>query len=80
MNVLGYILCGIVAVFGIAAFMFACEQNKQWRKTEKKIEAEEEKINEITTEANNTKADARTGDPERDLHYMADKLHEFAQK
>lgn len=80
MQILGYILCGIVAVFGIAAFAFACEQSRQWRKTEKKIEAEENKINEITTEANNTKADARTGDHERDFNYMADKLHELSKK
>ena len=80
MNVLGYILCGIVAVFGIAAFAFACEQSRQWRKTEKKIEAEEEKTNEIIAEASNTKAGARTGVPEHDIKYMGDKLHEFAQK
>ena len=80
MQILGYILCGIMAVFGIAAFAYACEQSRQRRKTEKKNVAEVEKINEITTEANKTKADARTGDHERDFNYMADKLHEFANK
>ena len=80
MQILGYIMCGIVAVFGIAAFAFACEQSRQWRKTEKKIEAEESKANEIITDAENKKADARTGDHERDINFMADVLHDYANK
>lgn len=32
----------------------------------------------ITAEANQTKADARTGDHSSDLNFMSDKLHEYA--
>lgn len=80
MQVLGISFCIIVAIFGLAAFIFACEQSRQWRKTEKKIEAEESKVNEIITDAENKKADARTGDHERDLNFMADVLHDYANK
>ena len=80
MQILVYILCGIVAVFGIAAFLFVCEQQRQWRKAEKQIKAEEKKANEIITDAENKKADARTGDHERDINYMADVLHDYANK
>lgn len=80
MQVIGVILAAIMGVFGIGAFLYAVKQNKEWRKLENRIYAEEQKINETITEANNTKADARTGDPERDINYMADRLHEFAKK
>ena len=80
MQILVYILCAIVAVFGIAAFLFVCEQQRQWRKAEKQIKAEEKKANEIITDAENKKADARTGDHERDFNFMADVLHDYANK
>lgn len=80
MQILVYIICGLVVAFAITAFVVACEQSAEVRRKEKEIKAEEERINEITTEANNTKANARTGDHERDFNYMADKLHEFAKK
>lgn len=80
MQVLGISFCIIVAIFGLAAFIFACEQSRDLRKIEKEIEEEERKKNEITAEANKTKADARTGDHERDFNYMADKLHELSKK
>ena len=80
MQILGYILCGIVAVFGIAAFAFACEQSAEFHRKEKEIKAEEKKVNEIITDAENKKADARTGDHERDLNFMADVLHDYANK
>lgn len=80
MQVLGISFCIIVAIFGLAAFIFACEQSRDLRKIEKEIEEEERKKNEITAEANKTKADARTGDHERDFNYMADKLHDLSKK
>lgn len=80
MQVLGIAFSIIVAIFGIAAFIFACEQSKELRKVEKEIEAEERKKNEIITDAENKKADARTGDHERDLNFMADVLHDYANK
>ena len=80
MQILVYIICGAVVAFAITAFVVACEQSRQWRKTEKKIEAEESKANEIITDAENKKADARTGDHERDLNFMADVLHDYANK
>ena len=80
MQVLGISFCIIVAIFGLAAFIFACEQSRDLRKIEKEIEEEERKKNEITAEANKTKADARTGDHKRDFNYMADKLHDLSKK
>lgn len=80
MQILGISFCIIVAIFGLAAFIFACEQSRDLRKIEKEIEEEERKKNEITAEANKTKAHARTGDHERDFNYMADKLHDLSKK
>ena len=80
MQILVYIICGAVVAFAITAFVVACEQSAEFHRKEKEIKAEEEKTNEIIADANNTKADARTGDHERDFNYMADKLHEFAKK
>ena len=80
MVVIGYVLCVIIGLFGIAAFLFACEQQREWRKAEKQIEAEEKKVNETLTEASNTKSEARTGDHKRDIDFMADVLHDYATK
>jgi hypothetical protein len=80
MSIVGYIVCVIIGLFGLGAFLFACEQNREWRKAEKQIKAEEKKANEIITDAENKKADARTGDHERDINFMADVLHDYANK
>lgn len=80
MQILCVILAVLMAVFGIAAFIYAYKVRKEWRETEKLIAAEEKKVNETITEANQTKADARSGDHNRDINYMADRLHQFSKK
>lgn len=80
MQILVYIICGAVVAFAITAFVVACEQSAEVRRKEKEIKAEEKKANEIITDAENKKADARTGDHERDLNFMADVLHDYANK
>lgn len=80
MQILVYIICGAVVAFAITAFVLVCEQSAEMRRQEKEIKAEEKKANEIITDAENKKADARTGDHERDLNFMADVLHDYANK
>ena len=87
MSIAGYIITGlvvaIVAIFGVGATYLNYERRKYERKiTEQaKESAENEKRKaDIITEANKTKADARTGDHSADIKYMADKLHDYAHK
>ena len=70
----------LMLVFGIGAFWVTIKADRNLKKMKKEIEAEEKKVNETVTKASNTKADARTGDHERDLNYMADVLHDYANK
>lgn len=87
MQIAGYIITGlvvaIIVILGAGVTYLNYERSKNERKltAQAKEAAENEKRKaKIITEANNTKADARTGDHEHDFNYMADKLHEFAQK
>ena len=69
----------IIVMFGGLAFYLADEEKRQRKQIEKELQ--EAKENEKRkAEANKTKADARTGDHERDLNYMADRLHEYANR
>lgn len=77
------IACVIMGVFAVCAFIMAQAEKKERRKTEKELNEvyeHEAKAAEIITEANKTKADARTGDHSADIKYMADKLHHYANK
>lgn len=53
---------------------------KQLDKELKEVRNGEFKKMEIISKADKTKADARTGDHERDLDFMARKLHDYANK
>lgn len=73
----------------IAIIMFICVIVSTWvavrimreyKRQEKEYAETEARKNEAITEANKTKADARTGNHERDFNFMADKLHHLANK
>lgn len=74
-----FIICLIMGVFGVSAFILAHATKKERRK-ENEVYKHEEENAEIIAEANKTKADARTGNHERDFNYMASKLHQHAKK
>lgn len=85
MSMAGYIITGlvvaIVAIFGVGATYLNYERRKYERKlTEQaKESAENEKRKaDIVTKAERDKSEVRTGNHARDLHTMADKLHEYA--
>lgn len=80
-----YIITGLVvaifAIFGVGATYLNYERRKYERKlTEQEKEAaeNEKRKADIITEAERDKSEVRTGDHARDLHTMADKLHEYA--
>ena len=85
MSISGYIITGlvvaIVAIFGVGATYLNYERRKYERKlTEQAKEAaeNEKRKADIITEAERDKSEVRTGNHARDLHTMADKLHEYA--
>ena len=76
-------IAAIAIAFGLGAFLYAHNEHKERKATEKKLtEAyeNEKKAAEIITEANETKQDAISGDIDNDLNYMAGKLHDYAKK
>lgn len=85
MSIAGYIITGlvvaIIAIFGIGATYLNYERRKYERRlTEQAKEAAENEKRKayIITEAERDKSEVRTGNHARDLHTMADKLHEYA--
>lgn len=80
MNVFLIILCIFLAITTITAIWITYKTNREFEKIDKEIKDEEKKKNDIITNANNTKAEVRTGDHERDFNNIANKLHEFASK
>lgn len=70
----------IMAIFTASAFIFALAEKHERKQQEKETKENEERAAEIITEANKTKAEARTGDHKRDIDYMASKLHDYATK
>ena len=87
MSMAGYIITGlvvaIVAIFGVGATYLNYERRKyEGKLTEQAREtAENEKRRaDIITKAERDKSEVRTGDHAHDLHTMADKLHDYANK
>ena len=85
MSIAGYIITGLVvaifAILGVGAKYLNYERRKYDRKlTEQAKEAaeNEKRKADIITEAEKDKSEVRTGNHARDLHTMADKLHEYA--
>lgn len=82
-NVVIILICLLVCSFAFFAFYLASKERAERKQTEEEIQRlkeNETKAAETVTEANKTKADARTGDIERDVNYMANRLHEYAKK
>ena len=82
-TVISIFICIITVVFAALAFYLAIQEKQAQKELEKEIQERTEyarKQAEAVTEANNTKAEARTGNIERDLDYMANRLHEYAKK
>lgn len=85
MSIAGYIITGLLiaifAILGIGATYLNYERRKYERKlTEQAKEAaeNEKRKADIITDAEKDKNEVRTGNHARDLHTMADKLHEYA--
>ncbi len=78
-----FIVCVLMGIFAVCAFIMAQAEKKERYKIQKQLDEvyeHEEHTAEIISNANKTKADARTGDYSADIKYMADKLHDYAKK
>ena len=78
-----FIVCVLMGIFAICAFIMAQAEKKERRKIQNElneVKKHEEHAAEIISNANKTKADARTGDHSADIKYMADKLRDYANK
>ena len=78
-----FIVCVLMGIFAICAFLMAQAEKKERRKIQNElneVKKHEEHAAEIISNANKTKADARTGDHSADIKYMADKLRDYANK
>ena len=76
-------VCVLMGFFAVGAVLVAQAEKKERRKIQNElneVKKHEEHAAEIISKANKTKADARTGDHSADIKYMADKLHDYAQK
>ena len=76
-------VCVLMGIFAVFAFIMAQAEKKERRKIQNElneVKKHEEHAAEIISNANKTKADARTGDHSVDIKYMADKLRDYANK
>lgn len=88
--VVAILICVFLTLFAIFAFYVACKEKQERKEIEKekaeieqaKKESEEnaKRKEQATIQANETKANARTGNHSDDLNFMANKLHEYANK
>lgn len=75
--------CVLMGFFAVCAFIMAQAEKKERYKIQKQLNEvyeHEKDAAEIISNANKTKADARTGKHSTDIKYMADKLHDYAKK
>lgn len=78
-----FIVCVLMGIFAVCAFIMAQAEKKERYKIQKQLDEvyeHEEHAAEIISNANKTKADARTGKHSTDIKFMADKLHDYAKK
>ena len=78
-----FIVCVLMGIFAVCAFIMAQAEKKERYKIQKQLDEvykHEEHTSEIISNSNKTKADARTGNHSADIKYMADKLHDYANK
>lgn len=77
------IACVLMGIFAVCAFIMAQAEKKERYKIQQQLDEvyeHEEHAAEIISNANKTKADARTGKHSTDIKFMADKLHDYAKK
>lgn len=77
------IACVLMGFFAVCAFIMAQAEKKERYKIQKQLDEvyeHEKDAAEIISNANKTKADARTGKHSTDIKFMADKLHDYAKK
>lgn len=75
--------CVLMGFFAVCAFIMAQAEKKERYKIQKQLDEvyeHEKDAAEIISNANKTKADARTGKHSTDIKFMADKLHDYAKK
>lgn len=75
--------CVLMGFFAVCAFIMAQAEKKERYKIQKQLNEvyeHEKDAAEIISNANKTKADARTGKHSTDIKFMADKLHDYAKK
>nr|DAR01527.1 MAG TPA: hypothetical protein [Caudoviricetes sp.] len=75
--------CVLMGFFAVCAFIMAQAEKKERYKIKKQLDEvyeHEKDAAEIISNANKTKADARTGKHSTDIKFMADKLHDYAKK
>ena len=78
-----FIVCVLMGILAVCAFLMAQADKKERRKIQNElneVKKHEEHAGKIISNANKTKADARTGDHSADIKYMADKLRDYANK
>ena len=76
-------VCVLMGILAVCAFIMAQAEKKERYKIQKKLDEvyeHEEHAADIISNANKTKADARTGDHSAGIKYMADKLRDYANK
>lgn len=81
--VIAVVACVLMALFAAGAFMIAQTEKRARYEIEKELKANEDQQNraaEIIGEANKAKAQANSGDFDRDISYMAQRLHDHANK
>jgi len=84
MQIIAIIFIAVAAIlFGLGSSWLAASEHKELKKKNKELkeaQENEQKAADIITEANETKAEANSGDIDNDLNYMAGKLHDYAKK
>lgn len=77
------LLIMISIILLITVFYIAINERAEKKAKEKELEELKKTndcINTAITQASKTKADARTGNHERDFNYIANKLHDYANE
>ena len=71
------LVCVLLGFFAIYAFIMAEAERRARKKEQEENKKNAEETRKKYEEASKTKADARSGNHERDLKFMADKLREY---
>lgn len=78
-----YLTILVMGLFAAGSCYAAIKERKARRQAQKELDEVKqnaENMAEIITEANKTKSDARSGNHDSDFLYIANKLHDYANK